>query len=235
MKNIFLSVLFLQIISFQTHGGQDRGGGNTLGGKMIESYIKNPKSLYDGTLLDQRLKLLKEKNIDLYSILEKGLRVPLWYFIPGNLKELSETVTGIPFSSEQTAIQSISTNEIWVDQTSYDSLDLDLNSKSSIEKQKLLAHEALIGGLNSIYFSVDSNLDRMLLDKKSMPEFKKLVRGTIHLLFNPEFESITSKAFFSELKRFGWEIYNDQLICLRKIDTNPDGNRVYKRVRCSDL
>lgn len=101
---ILSSILIVQKSFAQM--GQDRGGGNMLGGKMIESYIKHPiEDLKDGRALEERLEIVKSKSEDFYSLIIEGLEMTTWYFIPSSLKQLSQNITGIPFSSNQAAIQ----------------------------------------------------------------------------------------------------------------------------------
>lgn len=158
MKSKILLIILTMLFSFNTFAnlGRESGGGNILGGKMVESYIIDPMTLSDADALNQRLLILKEKNIDLYTLIKKGLNKPTWYFIPGALKELSENITGIPFVTDQIAIQNFKTNEIWIDQSLYSSEATGLIN--STERQKLLVHEAIMGEWNTSFIQAGGNI-----------------------------------------------------------------------------
>ncbi len=179
--------------------GQDRGGGNMLGGRMIESYIKAPLiELKDGQALNQRLEIVRSKSEDFYSLITEGLHMATWYFIPASLKELSQSTTGIPFTSNQAAVQVFDTQEIWVDQTMYESADSTQDEfGGSIEREKLLVHEAIMAGLNSM---MNGYLTQGI---SSMKQLKSDVRVLTNIVFDPNLRNMTTAEMMKRIPRMG--------------------------------
>ena len=239
MKSKILTVLFSLSFSFNTFAtlGRESGGGNMLGGRMIESYIVDPTTISDAQALNERLMVIKEKNIDLFSLISKGLIRPTWYFIPGTLKELSENITGIPFTSEQIAIQNFDTNEIWIDETLYKNSQ-ENGLINNIERQKLLAHEALLGGYNSFLLNIGNTIPSLLDGSGiTMPKFKKMVRTTVSLIFDPNLKAMTNIEVADHLKDIGWNMKpNGSLICFDYyVGDERSGARIYDSIPCSEV
>ncbi|MFZ3231469.1 MAG: hypothetical protein WA160_14780 [Pseudobdellovibrio sp.] len=216
--------------------GQDRGGGNMLGGKMIESYIKSPlEELKDGRALNERLQIVKSKSEDLYSLLMEGLHMGTWYFIPASLKELSQNITGIPFSSDQTAVQVFSTQEIWVDQSIYSSADPSSDEfGGSIEREKLLVHESIMAGLNSM-------MDGYLIPSSGyfdMEQFKRRVRKLTMIVFDPNLRNLTTDDITKRISQAGFLTgSNGEFYCLKELVDEREVTGVYptyRPKRCSN-
>ena len=112
--NIFL-ILLLSLISASVNAGQDRSGGNTINGKLIEEYLVNPYiSLPDfekdmDTFIDQFKELPEVFRKFQTTIEEKN-----WYIVPVTLNELPFLDTGLNFPSNQLAYQNSS--EIFFDE-----------------------------------------------------------------------------------------------------------------------
>lgn len=187
---LMVTLLSAPVVSFAGPGGT--GGGNSLAGEMIESYIVDPQDTAAGKILETRLQIVSQKSPDLYALMQIGLADRTWYFLPAKLKQLSQQVTGIPFGSTQTAIQQLERREVWVDSTSYTAL------KDNTERAKLLAHEALLGGIVSYYSRFIGNR-RMEID-----EIKAMVRGTTALVFSSRFLSMSSAEVSEKLHSLGF-------------------------------
>lgn len=217
-------ILFFVIMSkcLSIAGANGSGGANSLGGKMIESYIKEPNKLRGYSMFYVQLNILKNKSPDLYAVLSEGLSNSTWYFIPGSLKELSINVTGIPFGSDQTAIQVFKTREIWVDQNKYDSLE------SDNERATAIAHEALLAGLNSFLKKRHKEVilgagvvnepysDEYFVFRtgETMPDIKSIIRPTASMIMSPNLTEMKPSELLSNLERFGWNLKNErQVVC----------------------
>jgi hypothetical protein len=196
---ILLSLVLISSIAYSQVGSEGVGGGNIIEGKMVESYIFNPRDAeaFKGILQDKMDSILS-KHEALKAIVDYGLNYGTWYMLPADLKTLGEQVTGIPFSSTQLAIQNFSTHEIWIDSKTYSVLD------SEVERAKLLLHEALLPKIGEFYFPY------------RMSEIKNVVRQTVSLVFSEEAKAMSKEKFASTLKQIGWGIYdnNDKYISL---------------------
>lgn len=203
-------------------GANGSGGANSLGGKMIESYIKEPNKLPGYSMFYAQLNILKNKSPDLHAVLLEGLRNSTWYFIPSSLKELSINVTGIPFGSDQTAIQVFKTREIWIDQNKYDSLE------SDFERATVIAHEALLAGLNSFLKKRHREVllgagetsepygDEYFVFQtgETMPDIKSIIRPTASMIISSNLTEITPNELLLKLENFGWNLKNErQVVC----------------------
>jgi len=230
---ILSSILIVQKSFAQM--GQDRGGGNMLGGKMIESYIKNPiEDLKDGRALGERLEIVRSKSEDFYSLIIEGLEMTTWYFIPSSLKQLSQNITGIPFSSNQAAIQIFDTQEIWIDQTTFNSADpLKDEFGGSIEREKLLVHEAIMAGLNSM---LNGHIVQAL--DVSMEQFKKRIRKLTNIIFDPNLRNMTTKELLKRISKAGLQTgSNGEVYCINELVTHKVNGiyPTYQPKRCSQV
>jgi hypothetical protein len=123
-------------VSAESVGTAGGGGGNTLGGKLVESYNVKPSTLpgYD-QYFKPILDAIKAKVPRAGGLMEYTLDSAEWYLIPGMVKPQSEQVTGLPFPSDQVAVQK--QGEIWIDQD----MDEALEPK---EQGKLILHEVVL-------------------------------------------------------------------------------------------
>lgn len=117
-------------------GTGDSGGGNSLQGRPLEAYLKDPRSLpaYQEKLepVLRNLATFETMSPYLTSILVRKN----WHFIPGPLALLPSERTGATIPTEQVALQDF--DSVWI--------DIDLFSKMSAEDQaRLLLHEVLLG------------------------------------------------------------------------------------------
>lgn len=197
-------------------GGRSDGGGNVLGGKMIESYLVDPTTLPEYSQeTAPRLQILEGKNHGLAALVRYGIENLAWYFIPADLKELSQDVTGLPFGSTQIAIQNFVTKEAWIDADAYRGLQNDT------ERAKLLVHEALLARLGP------------LLPADRLPEFKKRVRMTVNLIFDPQLAKQSQESFANALRKAGWQgVTEDGDMYCELIYVDSDKPR--RPLRCSE-
>ncbi len=180
-------------------GNSNGGGGNSLGGKLIESYIKDPMFEIPAysNVVEPMFELLATKSPCLTKVYQTNINKLTWYFIPSRLKELSESVTGIPFLSDQIAVPKMSTNEVWIDSDLFESLDSDL------ERGKLIIHEAVLKSA-----SVYSNLDIAVPPAIAT----SLARKTTALLFSNQFQEMTPEQFALRYRSLGWSDSDETLI-----------------------
>lgn len=171
---------------------------------------------------------------DFYSLIIEGLEMATWYFVPSSLKELSQNITGIPFSSSQTAIQVFDTQEIWVDQTSFDSADPAQDEfGGSREREKLLVHEAMMAGLN---FMMNGYLVQSL-GSVSMEQFKNRIRKLTNIIFDPNLRNMTTEDLVKRISQAGFSTgSNGEVYCVREL-VDHEVNGVYpsyRPKRCSE-
>jgi hypothetical protein len=135
------TVLALQTVphAFASLGAEGSGGGNTLGGKLVESYNVDLDKLSGyNELYKPVMDTLNAKLPFLGLTFSGDANQIAWYLIPATLKSRSETVTGLPFPSDQVAVQK--SGEVWIDQDLFNSLD-------PSERGKLLLHEVILSEL----------------------------------------------------------------------------------------
>lgn len=134
----------------QTRGTIDGGGANGLNSKIIESYKVSSDSLPQSKYISPFLKFLRKStfngkinfNMSSYEMaIENILKKKMWYLVPveDGIENLGKQVHGIPFITDQFAIQT--KNEVFINKNVYDQMTGDL----SLEREKLVLHEIFMG------------------------------------------------------------------------------------------
>jgi hypothetical protein len=181
-------------------GGVDSGGGNTL----IDSYIQDPTTFneYKEDIVPLLAKIRSKNLFCFASAIDDRLHDATWYFVPSELKALTENITGVPFPSSQTAVQDIDNEEIWIDSNAYAGLDSDL------ERSKLLVHEALLGDLSSLYNPINPT-ESWVDTQRGEAE----TRGLVALFYSDAFSSMSVAAAIKNVQKFYPTIQNDGSNC----------------------
>ena len=133
MTFVLASTLTLSAVA----GPISDGGGNAVNYKIIESYHKdiNDLSSYKNYTLPL-LNDLKTKLPHFVNVIEKQQSKMTFYFVPRKNKLLAEKYTGLPFESDQVALNKIESGEVFIDE------DL-ANKMSPNERGLLLLHEII--------------------------------------------------------------------------------------------
>lgn len=178
-----------QFVSFRD-GNSNGGGGNSLDGKMIESFIKDPVFEVPSyqNVVAPLFELLKIKSPCLAKVYQTNINKLTWYFIPARLKGLTESITGIPFLSDQIAVPNMSLHEIWIDLDLFEALD------SEVERAKLLVHEAILK--SSSFYDIGIPVPPAMATS--------LARRTTALLFSNKFREMTPEEFTLQYRSLGW-------------------------------
>ncbi len=189
----------------QLMGQMNSGGANLLNGLMIEDYIKAPQfdlRAYDE--IDLVLTKIARINPCYADAIRSEIEKLTWYFIPTELKEVSQSITGLPFSSDQLAIPVLDNgiNEIWVDANKYEALG-DLKQQA-----KLLAHEAFIGLGTPEYVRPKNRV-------KTAKWATAFARKNTGLIFSGHVEHLTKKELTEKLQSIGWDV-RGLSVCERK-------------------
>lgn len=124
-------------------GTTDGGGGNSINGRMIESYIIAPEEL---PVVKQKLSAIikmafssddEEDN----QVLQDGnmiFKFKTWYLVPMSLKHIQKKALGIEFAEGQTEQVAIQTkSEVWINSLLFDKM-------TEEEQAKLILHEAVM-------------------------------------------------------------------------------------------
>lgn len=148
MKKVIVLSILLTLFSAVTAiaGNSSGGGGNALDGKEIESYEKPVNDIAGYSEVVEPAFVALYKLLPQYS---QNLRTePLsFYLVPSQLRELGEDVTGLPFPSDQVAIQK--NREVWIDSDLFDTMGTPQTRK--VEEGRLLLHEIVLADLLRIY------------------------------------------------------------------------------------
>lgn len=200
MKKLITSILAMQLFCLYAYSGQDRGGGNVLGGKLVESYITDIESVPEyKEIVMPIVKKTSVRNEGLASFLKTGFKKLTWYFIPTELKEQASIITGLPFSSNQIAVQNSVTGEVWVDATQFRSID-------SLERAKLLVHESLLYTYNSWMITSQTHWLPPVTATNKPSQNMKMTRVTTNFIFNEQSYLISIDEFNAKLKSLGWSV-----------------------------
>ena len=205
MKKIILLGLLMTVSIAQARvGSEGVGGGNTLGGKMVESYIDFPADFKEyESEVQPVLELIKTKASPCVAkVIEDYIKNSTWYFVPAEIKQLTQEITGIPFSSSQTSVINIRAEEVWVDSTSYNSLHTDT------ERAKLLVHDSLEARLSIKIDPFDQN--NTWIDVKSGDAN---ARGLVALFFSKNFATMSSDTIAKKINKFIPGLNENAAIC----------------------
>lgn len=117
-------------------GGVDAGGGNTINGKPIDSYIFKYENTeeYKKYILPWRnvIKVFLSGIHQDLRILEEKKR---WYKVPVDLPSLKKETVGLPFDSDQGALRFASS--VWLQEQIFEKM-------GEKEKARIIAHEMLL-------------------------------------------------------------------------------------------
>ncbi len=141
------TMLLLILTAFSSHfalavkGNEGGGGGNTLYGRPIESYIGDVTSYSSyKKVIAPLLSRLKDKVPGFANQLKDSATKKSWYFVPTKLDNLPNNVTGIDFKSDQVVVQS--RRSVWIDKKAFDTL-----GASESDQSTLILHELVMGAL----------------------------------------------------------------------------------------
>lgn len=148
MKHFILILAVVGALSSAHALDKDRGGGNIIDNKLVESYQRDITTIpgYKEVVVPV-LTSLQKKVPQFGEFLISQSQSFSFYLIPANLHPLAEEVTGLPFPSDQTAIQS--SNEVWVDSGLFAKM-------ARSEQGKLLLHEIILHAAKTTWHQADS-------------------------------------------------------------------------------
>jgi len=161
MKTLLTSfklTIFVSLLLGTLHAlaGRDGGGGNTLNGKPIESYVGDvTKYASYKKMIVPLLEKIDRKVPNFSGEMKRTITDKIWYFVPVRLNRLPNKITGIQFPSDQTIVQT--EKAVWVDKVRFDAL---------VEREQgiLELHELVMGSVmirrNSVITDNDSDLVR---------------------------------------------------------------------------
>jgi hypothetical protein len=158
------------------------GGGNAINHQMIEAYVSdislNPVFINQVSPIFAEL----DKKVPGFgSLLSRRANEVTWYFIPTALRERTEKQTGLPFDSDQIAVQRY--NEVFVDREQFNALTLD-------SQVKLIVHESVLAAiLNSPSGEVN-------------PNGMRIVRLTVNLIAKSN--QMTDQQLVDSLRSIYW-------------------------------
>lgn len=138
---IFIATLTSPLYAMAS-GSSVRGGGNTVNHLLVEDYVIYPADLSHFDEVDKYLKVFgarvpefEKKMRAIAYPAENDLGAVQWYYIPQKIQELPSSVTGLDFSTDQTAFQQDA--EIFVSEA-------DLRKLSREVQGRLYLHEILM-------------------------------------------------------------------------------------------
>lgn len=175
--------------SFAQRGGADTGGGNAVGPFIVESYIKPIEEIsgYNEVVVPV-MENAGAKVPGLRVAMESAIANISWYMIPAPIKPLAEKYVGLPFASDQIAVQKISTSEVFTDTNLFMSKKM-----STQERGRQLLHEIFENILMRRCFSMGQCEYRR-------DSFMKGVRVSVNLL------SRTTTMSNEELSKALWDL-----------------------------
>ncbi len=184
----FLAALFLAVtlshFANAGTGAEGGGGGNSINGKLVESFVRDiTQTKAFAEKVSPLLDSLDKKVPKIVKFYRDVLGRIDWYFIPGNLKTQSESATGLPFPSDQVAVQRA--REVWIDEDLYNALSID-------DQAKLILHEMLLEMLQVSGFA----------NRFGMHETMKIVRSSTNLFYNSQ--NLNSTEIANKLRLIGW-------------------------------
>ncbi len=130
-------------------GGVNGGGGNSINHKMIESYRKKISEMPEyKTFVVMALNDLKGYYPLMATELMKKMNHLAWYIIPKELSELPEKITGLPFSTEQVAVQT--NDEVFISQSDFEVMTPE-------KRRDLFFHETILSLHVDVIKAVNTN------------------------------------------------------------------------------
>jgi hypothetical protein len=113
------------------------GGGNSINGKSVESYIRDVEDLPGfNESVKPFLQLLASQNQGFARLFEKTMHELIWVASPVMPAELPPSITGIPVKTDQTIAQNFTTGVVWIGMPSFNKL-----TPKGKEQGKLIVHE----------------------------------------------------------------------------------------------
>jgi hypothetical protein len=182
----------------EPQGGVNGGGGNSIDGRLIESYVKNIENI-DG-YKEVIVPVLNHLSMELPGfayLLKSTVERTTWYIVPKSLKARSEDITGLPFPSDQTAVQG--DLEVFIDREKFQEL---FKIAGKQEQGRLLLHELIMASIQ-VSCTLRNEADPFAciwgIDQSKM---HTVTRKTVNfLLRNPNADQ---NALINGLKEAGW-------------------------------
>jgi hypothetical protein len=198
-----LFIILLTITSY-AFAGQERGGGNTINGQLIETYVVNPKKALPDfqESMYTFIASLRSEFPNLALNLEITIRERTWYLVPVSLDKLPSELTGLQFLSQQTAYQN--GQEIFFSSNQ-------LKKMTKENRNLLYQHEILMAA-----FQLTSTQTRALMNViiQNPHDYKFLLRDQISLATNGRYfyytalEKNTLNEMVAYLNKFVFYICN---------------------------
>jgi hypothetical protein len=150
-------------------GTIDSGGGNSVGGRPIDSYAFDPfgRDEIKDTIVPMITQLAKT-HLKFAGALYNILREKTWYLVPVELNKLSAKEIGVSFPNDQMALQT--RREVYIASKLF-------NPAAEEDRATLIVHELLMGmriyRFNNDRYLCIAKVTTKLLDGSSYEEFKK--------------------------------------------------------------
>ncbi len=206
-------------------GTKDGGGANSINGKLIEEYLHpiSSEPAYKQSVrpllavLNAKLKPAAEPgNLqigsqdwwkselqDLFAASQKDLT---WYFISGKLKQLTEPVTGIPFPSDQVAVQTAA-GEVWVDEDLFRSKKLKPDELLALQASTIVHEIVLRASIKQdVYLAYQFHHEYHGL--RTQGQIMKQVRLTNYYILH-ELDQVSPADFFDGMISLQWFNFGD--------------------------
>jgi hypothetical protein len=119
-------------------GGMNSGGGNSIQGRVIESYRINYKNLKGYSFTNSVLERLNAYLPDFANALKKSSDKKVWLLVPAEFSTIPKEISGIPAHTEQTALNRPFI--VWISKPN-------LKAKSNEEAGILVLHEMVMNYL----------------------------------------------------------------------------------------
>ncbi|RYZ92365.1 MAG: hypothetical protein EOP06_04445 [Proteobacteria bacterium] len=173
-------------------GSEGVGGGNTLGGVVIENYQQDTSELEVWPSVKKKLNLLRADIPGFGRQLQDRAKETKWYIVPVRIEQLPESITGIAIATEQTAVQV--PKEVYIDQTKW-------RAMTASAKVGLVLHELVLAE----YLWKKANPDRSfpaIEQALSMADMRRVSK----LVQNYQSTSIEQTANEIDERNFGYYI-----------------------------
>jgi|GEM_PF-4843165 hypothetical protein len=200
--------LLLGEIYKRMEGGMNSGGGNSLKGKMIESYRVDHRKLkgYNEVVVPV-LNQLKERNPGFAKSFSQVSNKKTWFLVPAEFSTIPRAISGIPANTEQTALNK--KEIVWISQNNF-------AAKSTDQAGILVLHEMVMNYIMNTDYSKLSTVDLIsktqiatsaLLDMHKMNDFELADALTIQTGYfqqekvaQAEVQSLIKKAKLEQLE-----------------------------------
>jgi hypothetical protein len=148
-------------------GPSNGGGGNSINGHLIEEYVVGVDQIPGYADAEKYLQKVKgmfpgqgsgvaDFRQGLGDLLEQKMKEKTWYLIPANNRQISASVTGLSFPSDQTAAQV--NGEIFISQPSF-------NQLAPASQGILILHETVMATLIDLNSASAKSVDLELIHK----------------------------------------------------------------------